>query len=361
MVPAGLPPTVVPAATTTQSLQFHSEEAKEWYEATVRLNQSQPYATPEFSDDLYPGQEVWKDGKSTKCPYPGCKKRNVAGPAPRAEHVHSHHRDDRFDRLYDLFGKTHKLTTCPWDGCSYSILDGRDFARHLGQQHKRNRCSVVGKKGLCRVKTTPADLPRHLELYHGLLAAADDSNEILCYCHLCYHWIGGRQSISEHYDNHLPGVLENVARRPHLLGVTGVLHSGHICPKCLSDPSLPPEKRLLHHKVLAFHINDHIVDVPRQEKIGCWYPGCTARSKFKPLQLADHFYCAHSIDLMSMKKKDESGQSLSPRTHLISDDSSGSRLRLSAITRAKFNNRQSDFFRDKSTAELEESPESEGD
>lgn len=304
-MPAGLEPLPDSSASPSQPVNQPelgesklSNGARRWREATVIANTNQPYPTPEHSDDPFPGQMKW-EADTERCPYPGCTKQMTdVGPDQRPDHLFHHYKDSMYDRLWELFGETHDLSVCPWESCDFAIQDPKDFARHLdGHCTDSDRCCVVDENGVCG-HTFSTDARAHLELTHGLLAAPDDSEDFVSYCRICYHWITGQEPIENHYADHLPWIMRNVGRRARLLGGTGFLRNAHLCPKCLGDEALPASKRLKYHADQAAHIGEHILSVPQDEKVLCWMPGCTATGEWYPLQLADHHYAAHGINLM---------------------------------------------------------------
>lgn len=94
-------------------------------------------------------------------------------------------------------------------------------------------------------------------------------------------------------------------------------------------------KRLKYHADQAAHIGEHILSMPQDEKVLCWMPGCTATGEWYPLQLADHHYAAHGINLM---KNPEDARWL-----FISDDAT--LMAMSDETRQLFQQESLPFFR----------------
>lgn len=78
------------------------------------------------------------------------------------------------------------------------------------------------------------------------------------------------------------------------------------------DERLPASQRLKYHPDQATHISDHTLGLPKDDQVFCWMPGCTARRKWYPLQLADHFYAAHGI---SMCQKPEDAKDILISAH----------------------------------------------
>lgn len=157
-----------------------------------------------------------------QCPYPGCTKEDSdVEPANRPEHIFQHYKDSMYEQLWQLFGEIHSLSQCPWESCDFKIHVPKVFARRLDEHCSNNdQCRVVDENGACG-HSFSVDAQAHLELDHGLVAAADDSEELINYCRICYHWTKGRKAIEDHYIDHLPWIMQNVRKRLRLLGALG--------------------------------------------------------------------------------------------------------------------------------------------
>ena len=108
----------------------------------------------------------------------------------------------------------------------------------------------------------------------------------------------------------------------------------HVCPKCLGDESLPVRQRLMYHPDVICHISDHLLSVPGDKSAPCWVIGCRVAGEFKPMQMADHLYAAHSINMMREPQD--------PRRLLISEDAS--LLKMSEDTRQLFEQERLPYF-----------------
>lgn len=220
LVPAGLQPLPDPTASDAGPAKWSKgDRARRWHEAIVNDNRAQPNAAPEYSKDLYPDLPEWKP-EANGCPYGGCEKSNEdVPPGSRAEHVFQHYKDAQYDQLWKLFGDTHGLTECTWEGCDFKVEDPKGFARHLDEHCSHaDHCGVVSESGVCgHPFREDEDGPAHLERHHGLIAAPDDPPEVLAYCQMCCHWVKGRQQIGDHFANDLPSIMDNRGWRPRLL------------------------------------------------------------------------------------------------------------------------------------------------
>lgn len=256
-----------------------------------------PYPVPDDDTSAYPGCET-VDGK---CPVPGC---DWAETENVQEHIQKCWTRYLRAEVVTVFGHTHELPNgaCPWNLCGEEFPDPADLAQHL-MSHSwsfESRCLMVREDGdICCLKFR--DYSRHLEVFHGLIAADQDSTSSVTYCPVCYKFFQGQAKAERHLQSHLHALEQAFQRDPLCFADSRELGKTRVCVFHFADRSAPATERLKFFDEGAAHVVTHLLEMDGRYEHACIFELCDVQ--LKPIDMIDHLIEGHALTLTPFDRR----------------------------------------------------------
>lgn len=241
---------------------------------------------------------------SGHCPCCGDDLTAVAS-ANRPKKVHACYLDSLKVRYTDAFAQIWESTDgtcpCPMAQCPRSFPSARAMAAHITVDHTSTTCrrDVGGGVPCGEVYDTFGELKAHLELDHGLLRFEGGKSHQVRYCECCEDYAVGLPAIRMHAAKHISDTLALMSVDPTCLGYQGALVQLFLCPLCIVDAELPPEKQFNTHSsadTRTKHMCSEILTLHPHTPVECPFGTCSGET-FAPAELCDHIIVKHEIKI----------------------------------------------------------------
>ena len=194
---------------------------------------------------------------------------------------------------------------CRWGTCTENF-EGLHLSKirahlgkHLGGHQKECLWRASDEVTSCNQK--PQDFFHHLKQVHGLpVRQVDAENQV--FCHPCSKFVAGGMHWTQHCDWHLSRLdsldCDQVTFR-------GLVLRTRLCPFCVGDHALKPEKRWAqltdNSTVRRRHIEQHVAKLSNWPQ-KCPHPRCSAALR-SAQELLSHCYEMHLPDCNSLPKE----------------------------------------------------------
>lgn len=223
----------------------------------------------------------------------------------RPKKVHACYLDTLKVRYTDAFAQIWETTTgtcpCPMAQCPRSFPSARAMAAHITADHTSTTCRRdLGGGVSCGEKfATAIDLTAHLEIDHGLLRFKGERSGGVQYCEYCEDYAVGLPAIRKHTAMHISDTLALMTTDAACLGFQGALVQLFLCPLCIVNTDLPPEKQFNTHtsaQARTKHMCSEILKLHPHAPVECPFGTCSGET-FGPADLCDHIIVKHEIKI----------------------------------------------------------------